>query len=35
MSIELEAGNAAVQVVAIRSFDFRGDDLADTERTVA
>ena len=32
---ELKSGDAAVQVVLVRALDFRGDDLADPQRTAA
>jgi hypothetical protein len=35
MSSLSESGDAAVQIVFIRALDFRGDDLADLQRTPA
>jgi hypothetical protein len=35
MSSASEARDAAMQIVLVRAFDFRGDDLADTEWTTA
>src|SRR5260370_5609440 len=35
MSSALESGDAAVEIVFVSAFDFRGNDLADAERAAA